>query len=208
LSSPPERPAAARTGPGAPLPSFNELVNELLGLPAEGKPLQVRGMPLADMLNGHAHELLHTAAKRVHEDGSRDLSAEHLLWAAAKTDPARSLFLEVAVDPDVVAAEVAKVLPLESADGAEPARRGLGKDAARVIGTAHARARSTGSALVGPEHILDALLNEPEAGVAAILTDGSVDIRRLSMFTERDELRMRDDPESTDDLRDGEREDR
>lgn len=208
MPTPPERPAAASTGPGAALPSFNELVNELLGLPAEGKPLQVRGMPLADVLNAHAHELLYTAAKRVHEDGSRDLSAEHLLWAAAKTDPSRSLFLKVSVDPDVVAMEVERVLPIPSAGGDGPERRGLGKDAARVIGTAHARARATGSALISPDHILDALLNEPEAGVAAILTDGSVDVERLSMFTERDEVRLRDDPAAADGALDEAREDR
>ena len=195
MSTPPDRPAAP-TGPHPPLPTFNELVGELLGLPAEEKPLRVRGKPLSDVLNAHAHELLYTAAKRVHEDGSRNLSAEHLLWAATKTDPARNLFLKVGVDPDVVAMEVGKVLPISSADtdtGSTP-RRGLGSDAARVIGTAHARAQATGSTLIGPAHILDALLNEPEAGVAAILTDGSVDVERLSMFAERDEHRLCDDP--------------
>jgi ATP-dependent Clp protease ATP-binding subunit ClpC len=207
LSTPPDRPAAS-AAPGSPLPSFNELVNELLGLPAEGKPLQVRGMPLAELLNAHAHELLYTAAKRVHEDGSRDLSAEHLLWAATKTDPSRSLFLKVSVDPDVVAMEIEKVLPIQSADTGRPVRRGLGKDAARVIGTAHTRAAATGSSLIGPDHILDALLNEPEAGVAAILSEGSVDVDRLGMFAERDELRLRDNPDGTLDEDHEDREDR
>ena len=207
MSTPPDPPGAP-AGPGAALPSFDELVNGLLGLPAEGKPLQVRGMPLAEVLNAHAHELFYRAAKRVHEDGSRNVSAEHLLWAATKVDPARSLFLEVSIDPDVIASETGKVLPLPADDAAKPARRGLGSDAARIIGTAHARARATGSSLVGPEHILDALLNEPDAGVAAILDDGSVDVARLGMLTGRDELRLRDDGDGIENPRDEEREDR
>jgi len=168
----------------------------------------VRGMQLAQVLNAHGHELLYRAAKRVHEDGSPHLSAEHLLWAATKVDPARTLFLKVSVDPDVVARETDKVLPVRSADTVKPARRGLGSDAARVIGTAHARARATGSSLVGPEHILDALLNEPDASVAAILDDGSVDVARLNMLTARDELRLRDGGDGVEDPQDEQREDR
>lgn len=189
MSTSPDRHAGS-SGPDAGLPSFNELVNGLLGLPPEDEPLRVRGMALADLLNAHAHELLYAAAKRVHEDGSPNLSAEHLLWAATKVDPSRSLFQEVSVDPDVVATEIDKVLPARSPDAAAPPRRGLGADAARVIGTAHARAQATGSSLIGPAHILDALLNGPEAGVAAILADGSVDVERLCMFAERDERRL------------------
>jgi ATP-dependent Clp protease ATP-binding subunit ClpC len=207
LSTPPDRHAASAE-PAPALPTFDELVNELLGLPPEGKPLQLRGLPLADTLNAHAHELLYAAARRVREDGSRSLSAEHLLWAATKVDPSRSLFLKVSVDPDVVAVETDRVLPVHPGDTAGPERRGLGSDAARVLGTAQARARATGSSLIGPEHILDALLNEPEAGVAAILADGSVDVERLNMFAARDEVRLRDEGDGLDGTAGEEREDR
>jgi ATP-dependent Clp protease ATP-binding subunit ClpC len=192
----PERPAGSRE-PGSALPSFNELINDLLGLPPDGKPVQVRGMPLSDLLNAHAHELVFTAAKRVHDDGSPNLTAEHLLWAAAKVDPSRSLFLKVSVDPDVVASEIDKILPRRGEDPSGRQPRGLGPDAARIIGTAHARALATGSSQIGPEHILDALLNEPQAGVAAMLSDESVDVRRLRMFTEGDERRLRNNAEDT-----------
>jgi ATP-dependent Clp protease ATP-binding subunit ClpC len=180
------------TSPGDPPPSFSELINGLLGLPPDCEPLQVHGMPLGELLNGHAHELLHEAAKRVHEDGSPQLSDSHLLWAATKVDPSRSLFQRVSVDPDVVAMEIDKVLPGPAEEGSKPVEPGLSPEAAHFIGLAQERAQETGSALVGPEHILDALLTQPSSSVVVMLDDGAVDIRRLRMFAERDELRFSD----------------
>jgi ATP-dependent Clp protease ATP-binding subunit ClpC len=180
------------TSSGDPLPSFSELINELLGLPPGAAPPQVRGTPLGDLLNGHAHKLVHEAAKRVHEDGSPQLSASHLLWAATKVDPSRSLFRRVSVDPDVVAMEIDKVLPGPPEAGSKPVERGLSPEASHVIGLAQERAQETGSSLVGPEHILDALLTQPSSGVVVMLDDGAVDIRRLRMFAESDELRFND----------------
>lgn len=191
MSTSSDRPAASGE-PGSSIPTFNELINGLLGLPPDGKPLQVRDRPLGETLNAAGHQLLHTAAKRVHDDGSPNLSAEHLLWATTKVDPARSLFLKVGVDPDMVATEIDRVLPLPNDDPGKPPSHGLGTDAGRILGTAYVRAQSTGSSLIGPEHILDALLNEPHAGVAAMLSDDSVDVERLRMFAESDELRLSD----------------
>lgn len=186
------------TSSGEPLPSFSELIKGLLGLPPDGEPLRVRGTPLGELLNGHAHELVHEAAKRVHEDGSPQLSAAHLLWAATKVDPSRNLFRRVSVDPDVVALEIDKVLPGPAKNGSPSVERGLSPEAAHVIGLAQERAQETGSALVAPEHILDALLTQPSSDVVVMLDDGAVDVRRLRMFTERDEVRFGDAVDSPD----------
>jgi ATP-dependent Clp protease ATP-binding subunit ClpC len=180
-------------GSGEALPSFSELINGLLGLPPDGEPLQVHGRPLGDLLNAQGHELVHTAAKRAHQDGAPRLDAGHLLWATAKVDPSRSLFQKVSVDPDVVAVEIGKVLPQAADDGSGRAERGLSAGATRAIADAETRAKATGSALVGPEHILDALLTDPDSGVVVLLDDGALDVRRLRMFAERAELRLSDE---------------
>ncbi|MBR7835421.1 ATP-dependent Clp protease ATP-binding subunit [Actinospica durhamensis] len=135
-------------------------------------------MPIGRLLTESARELLSRASLRAREDGSEDLDTEHLLWASTQTEPTRTLLRRAGIDPDDLGEAVAEALPGESdTPSAEP---GLTPAAKRALIGAHARSQATGDSYVGPEHILGALLDDPDSGAGRFLSDQAVDARDLS----------------------------
>ncbi|MGW0767037.1 ATP-dependent Clp protease ATP-binding subunit [Streptomyces sp. NPDC002676] len=167
-------------GPSDP---FSELLNRFFGMSPASSPPAVQRVPIGRLLTESSQELLNLAARRAVEDGTSDLDTEHLLWAATKVDPARALLAQAGVDPDTLAAEIAKILPHESGEpSAEP---GLTPAAKRTLATAYARSQATGTSYIGPEHILGALLDDPDSGATRFLRAEGEDVRKLAGLTEQ-----------------------
>ncbi|MYU07111.1 AAA domain-containing protein [Streptomyces sp. SID8366] len=171
---------------GAPFGSqdpFSELLNRFFGMSPASSPPAVQRVPIGRLLTESSQELLNLAAQRAAEDGTSDLDTEHLLWAATKVEPSRRLLLQVDVDPDTLANEIAKVLPHES--GQPAAQPGLTPAAKRTLGAAYAQSQAAGVSYIGPEHILAALLGDSDTGAARLLRAEGMDTRKLSGLAEQ-----------------------
>jgi ATP-dependent Clp protease ATP-binding subunit ClpC len=123
-------------------------------------------------------ELLQRAAGRAADAGSRDLGAEHLLWAALDDAVARRVLEAADADPDALAAQ------LEEEAGEHPGGRGGGEislapDAKRTLLSAHEESRALGSSYIGPEHVLLALAADEESEAGRLLSRFGVSHTRL-----------------------------
>ncbi|AZM47373.1 Clp protease [Streptomyces sp. WAC 06738] len=156
---------------------FSDLLNRFFGMSPATSPPAVQRVPIGRLLTDSARELIGRAQRRAEEDGSVDLDTEHLLWACTQVDPARSVLAHAGADPDELARAVAEALPGEgSAASAEPE---LTPAAKRVLRGAVARSQANGTSYIGPEHILGALLDDPDAGAARLLGAYGTDTDRL-----------------------------
>ncbi|MEV5607408.1 ATP-dependent Clp protease ATP-binding subunit [Streptomyces sp. NPDC052225] len=166
---------------GSPDP-FGELLNRFFGTSPAASPPAVQRVPIGRLLTDSARELLGRAGNKAVEDGSSDLDTEHLLWAATQVDPARAVLVQAGAEPDALAAVIAKILPGESGEpSAEP---GLTPAAKRTLARAYVRSQEAGVSYIGPEHILGALLDDPDAGAARLLRAQGVDVDRLRGATD------------------------
>ncbi|WP_189956417.1 ATP-dependent Clp protease ATP-binding subunit [Streptomyces alanosinicus] len=171
---------------GAPFGSsdpFSELFNRFFGMSPASSPPAVQRVPIGRLLTESSQELLSLAARRAVEDGTSDLDTEHLLWAATQVEPSRRLLSQVGVDPDALAAEIAKILPRES--GEPSAQPGLTPAAKRTLGAAYAHSQAAGVSYIGPEHILGALLGDGDTGAAKLLRAEGRDTQKLADLTEQ-----------------------
>ncbi|MYU26460.1 ATP-dependent Clp protease ATP-binding subunit [Streptomyces sp. SID8352] len=167
-------------GPSDP---FSDLLNRFFGMSPASSPPAVQRVPIGRLLTESSRELLNLAARRAAEDGTSDLDTEHLLWAATRVEPARSLLAQAGVDPGALGERIAEVLPRESGEpSSEP---GLTPAAKRTLAAAYARSQAAGISYVGPEHILGALLDGDDSGAARLLRAEGEDVRRLSGLTEQ-----------------------
>ncbi|MFH9404168.1 ATP-dependent Clp protease ATP-binding subunit [Streptomyces sp. NPDC017638] len=162
---------------------FSELLNRFFGMSPASSPPAVQRVPIGRLLTESSQTLLNLAAQRAADDGTSDLDTEHLLWAATQVEPSRRLLARVGVEPDTLAAELAKVLPRES--GAPSAQPGLTPAAKRTLRAAYARSQATGVSYIGPEHILGALIGDSDTGAARMLRAEGLDAKRLAGLTEQ-----------------------
>ncbi|MFI9626741.1 ATP-dependent Clp protease ATP-binding subunit [Streptomyces sp. NPDC052042] len=161
---------------------FSELLNRFFGMSPASSPPAVQRVPIGRLLTESSLRLLQLAGQRAVGDGTSDLDTEHLLWAATKVDPARTLLAQAGTDPEALASRIAKILPRESGEpSAEP---GLTPAAKRTLTAAYARSQAAGVSYIGPEHILGALLDDPDSGASRLLEAEGQDVKRLAGLTE------------------------
>ncbi|MFE0653915.1 ATP-dependent Clp protease ATP-binding subunit [Streptomyces sp. NPDC059534] len=162
---------------------FSDMLNRFFGMSPASSPPAVQRVPIGRLLTESSHELLGTATRKAVKDGTPDLDTEHLLWAATQVDPARRMLAQAGVDPDALAAQLDQVLPRESGEpSSEP---GLTPAAKRTLAAAYARSQAAGVSYIGPEHILGALLADPDSGAGRLLGADDVDVRRLRGLTDQ-----------------------
>ncbi|MFF9817835.1 ATP-dependent Clp protease ATP-binding subunit [Streptomyces sp. NPDC014006] len=161
---------------------FSEILNRFFGMSPGASPPQVQRVPIGRLLTESAQDLINRATRKAAEDGSADLDTEHLLWACTQVEPARGLLSQAGLDPDDLAKKIAAVLPGES--GTPSAQPGLTPAAKRVLLRAHARSQATGVSYIGPEHILGALLDTPDAAAAKLLTGSGMELDGLRRAAE------------------------
>jgi len=161
---------------------FSELLGRFFGMSPASSPPAVQRVPIGRLLTDSARELLTQASARARADGSPDLDTEHLLWAATRAEPTRTVLTRAGADPDRLAKAIEAALPGES--GTPSAEPGLTPAAKRVLLGAHARSQATGSSYIGAEHILAALLDDPDSGAGRFLSGQQMDARDVSRHAE------------------------
>jgi ATP-dependent Clp protease ATP-binding subunit ClpC len=166
---------------------FTDMFNRFLGLNPGSGPPAIERVPIGRLLSDKARELLALAAKRAADDGSADLDTDHLLWAATQLEPSRTALAQAGADPDQLAAELAEALPGGTLPpSSEPH---LTPAAKRALLAAHAASQAAGSSYIGPQHILAALVEDPDsaAGHALAAHAGAPQELRKSQAPERKE---------------------
>ncbi|MFE2345677.1 ATP-dependent Clp protease ATP-binding subunit [Kitasatospora cineracea] len=162
--------------------AFSELLNRFFGLNPAASPPAVQRVPIGRLLTESARDLIARAELRAQEDGSTDLDTPHLLWAATQVDPSRGLLAQAGADPDKLAAAIERSLPAGAADpSVDP---GLTPAAKRVLIGAHARSQAAGVSYIGPEHVLAALLDDPDSAAGRLLGAQGADASRLQRGAE------------------------
>jgi ATP-dependent Clp protease ATP-binding subunit ClpC len=157
---------------------FNDLLNRFFGMSPQSSPPAVQRVPIGQLLTDSARDLIGRASARAAEDGSADLDTEHLLWAATQMEPTRGILAAANVDPEQLARTVAAALP--ASGGTPSATPGLTPAAKRVLIGAHERSRAAGASYVGPQHILAALLEDPDSGAGRLLGSYQVEPKDLA----------------------------
>jgi ATP-dependent Clp protease ATP-binding subunit ClpC len=149
--------------------SFDEFLARFFGAGAPRR--QGQRVDITRLMSGPARDLLAAAAAQVAEWGGTDLDTEHLLWAAARTEPTRQLLARAGADPDSLAGDIER-------DAGRGERReeppSLTPAAKRALLDSHRISRATGSSYIGPEHILFALSVNPESGAGRMLAAARV----------------------------------
>ncbi|MFJ4674475.1 MULTISPECIES: ATP-dependent Clp protease ATP-binding subunit [unclassified Kitasatospora] len=162
--------------------AFSELLNRFFGLNPAASPPAVQRVPIGRLLTESSRDLIARAELRAQEDGSTDLDTPHLLWAATRVEPSRGLLAQSGADPDRLAAAIERGLPAGAADpSVDP---GLTPAAKRVLIGAHARSQAAGVSYIGPEHILAALLDDPDSAAGRLLGAQGADPSRLQRGAE------------------------
>ncbi|CAM06116.1 ATP-dependent Clp protease ATP-binding subunit ClpC [Saccharopolyspora erythraea NRRL 2338] len=156
---------------------FAELLNRFLGIAPTASPPAVQRVPIGRLLTEAGTELISAAAERAKQDGSSDLDTEHLLWAATQIEPARGLLIRAGAEPDHLADRIAEILP--GASSQPSASPGLTPSAKRALIRAHARSRAAGVSYIGPEHVLGALLDDPDAAAVKLLRSQEINTDKL-----------------------------
>ncbi|MCF2527368.1 ATP-dependent Clp protease ATP-binding subunit [Yinghuangia soli] len=167
-------------GPSDP---FADLLNRFFGTSPAASPPAVQRVPIGRLLTESSRELLARASGKAEEDGSADLDTLHLLWAATQTEPSRALLAKAGAAPERLGQDIAAVLPRE--DGMPSAEPGLTPAAKRVLIASHARSQAAGGSYIGPEHILGALLDDPDTGAAKLLRARGTDVDALDQAVDR-----------------------
>ncbi|MGP3986142.1 ATP-dependent Clp protease ATP-binding subunit [Streptomyces sp. 3N207] len=161
---------------------FSDLLDSFFGTSPPSEPPTTGPVPSGRLLTDSARELLVRASSRARQDGSAELDTEHLLWAATRTHPSRGLLSRAGIDPDQLAEAVAAALPGES--GTPSAEPGLTPAAKRALLAAYGYSRAAGVSHSGPEHLLRALLDDPDSGAGRLLESQGGDLRRLGRDAE------------------------
>ncbi|MHC3819653.1 ATP-dependent Clp protease ATP-binding subunit [Streptomyces sp. NBC_00341] len=162
---------------------FSEMLDRFFGTSPASSPPAVQRVPIGRLLTESSHELLGLATQKAAENGTSDLDTEHLLWAATQVDPARSLLAQAGVDVDALAARIAEVLPREA--GEPSATPGLTPAAKRTLAAAYAGSQAADVSYIGPEHILAALLEDPDSGANRFLRAQDLDTQKLRGHADR-----------------------
>ncbi|MFE2430181.1 ATP-dependent Clp protease ATP-binding subunit [Streptomyces sp. NPDC059373] len=164
---------------------FAELFNRFLGLSPMSAPPAVQRVPIGRLLSDSARQLLALAVQRATEDGSDDLDTDHLLWAATQVEATRDALAKAGADPDQLAGELSEILPKGRLEqGEEPQ---LTPAAKRTLLNAHALSQATGVSYIGPQHILQSLVEQPQSAAGQALANhvGSPDQLRRAAEAEQ-----------------------
>ncbi|MGW4163151.1 ATP-dependent Clp protease ATP-binding subunit [Streptomyces sp. NPDC004788] len=164
---------------------FGDLLNHFFGMSPQSSPPAVQRVPIGRLLTESSHELLGLATRKAVEDGTTDLDTQHLLWAATQVEPSRRILDRAGVNPDKLAEQIASGGMLARESGEPSAEPGLTPAAKRTLAAAHAYAQAAGVSYIGPEHILGALLSDPDSGATRFLRAEDTDVQKLRGLAEQ-----------------------
>src|SRR5579875_3408791 len=137
---------------------------------------RVQQVDISRLLNEQARELLARASRQAAAWGSPDVDAVHLLWAATQLPATRKLLQQAGVDVEALARRLQ-----ETADRRSPREEvtSLSPAAKRILLDAFAQSQAARVSYIGPEHILQALAENPETRAGELLSDSLADSSQL-----------------------------
>jgi ATP-dependent Clp protease ATP-binding subunit ClpC len=157
--------------PGGPQGSgpFDDFFQAFLG--PGGAQRGMQRVDITQLLTNQAREVLAAAARQAAAWGDTDLDGEHLLWALAGHEPTRTLLSRAGADPDQLRSRLEAQLRRGEPTNQPPV---LTPAAKRALLDAHQVSRASGSTYIGPEHLLFALVLNPESGAGRVLYSARV----------------------------------
>ncbi|WP_067574721.1 ATP-dependent Clp protease ATP-binding subunit [Nocardia acidivorans] len=148
--------------------SIDDIFQRFFGSGMAAQP-PVQRIDLTRLLSDSAKSVVDGARAAAHEWGSAEITPEHLLYAAAETEPARGIIAEIGRDPKQLREQ------MRTAAGSGIGAHGgghalaLSPDAKAALRNAQRSAAEAGSSYIGPEHILLGIAAIPESPAARAL---------------------------------------
>ncbi|MFB8009685.1 ATP-dependent Clp protease ATP-binding subunit [Nocardia sp. NPDC056000] len=148
--------------------SIDDIFERFFGSGMTAQP-PVQRIDLTRLLSESAKAVVDGARAAAHEWGSAEITPEHLLYAAADTEPATSIIAEIGRDPKQLREQ------MRSAAGSGIGAHGgghalaLSPAAKAALRNAQRSAAEAGSSYIGPEHILLGIAASPDTPAAQAL---------------------------------------
>ncbi|UQS24147.1 ATP-dependent Clp protease ATP-binding subunit [Amycolatopsis thermalba] len=153
-------------GPGSP---FDQFLAQFFGNAVPSR--RPNAVDITRLMSDQARELVAHAAEKAAEQGRTDVDTEQLLWAATQASPTRRLLESAGADPDDIAREIDRH---GNGAGQRSTPAMLAPGAKRTLLDAHGIARTLGSTYIGPQHLLLALVANPDSAAGRILARAGV----------------------------------
>ncbi|ORA37276.1 ATP-dependent Clp protease ATP-binding subunit [Mycobacterium aquaticum] len=137
---------------------FDDVFQRFFGPGARSRP-PVQQVDLGRLLTDSAKQLVGAARDAAVEWGNPEITAEHLLYAAATNEPTRDAIAGLQLDPDQVAEQMKAAAGSGDGSGGTPT---LSPAAKRALRVAQQHAAQAGQSYVGPEDILLGIAATPD----------------------------------------------
>ncbi|ACU96188.1 ATP-dependent Clp protease ATP-binding subunit [Saccharomonospora viridis] len=149
---------------------FDSLLAQFFGNAFPGRRPHAVG--ITRLMSEQALALVSAAVRQVAEWGNRELDSTHLLWAATRVPGSRELIQRAGADPDALAERMER----EATERRQEVRGTpvLTPGAKRTLLDAHQISRGLRSSYIGPEHILLALVANPDSRAGLMLNEAGV----------------------------------
>ncbi|AKT51654.1 ATP-dependent Clp protease ATP-binding subunit [Arsenicicoccus sp. oral taxon 190] len=161
-------------GNGSP---FDDIFERFFGTSGASRA-PVQRVDVSRLLTDDARDLLTAAVSEAAERGNEEVTPEHVVLAAATTDPGRDVLTQVGLSPDTVAATVSGWLDGLPTPGDGTPR--LGPRLRLAIQMAQTHQARNGAGYISPEALLIGIAANPENPSAKLLTHQPVSPTRSS----------------------------
>ncbi|MGV9680174.1 ATP-dependent Clp protease ATP-binding subunit [Nocardia sp. NPDC003482] len=151
--------------------TFDDIFSRFFGTGLTAQP-PVQRTDLARLLSDNAKNLLTEARDAARQWGNSEITPEHLLYAAARVQPSRTVIGELGLDPDKIADQMREAMNRNgsSAAGQDDGVVGFGPAARLTLRAAQRSAAEAGASYIGPEHILLGIASNSDSPAAQALS--------------------------------------
>ncbi|WP_040805387.1 Clp protease N-terminal domain-containing protein, partial [Nocardia concava] len=149
--------------------SFDDIFNRFFGSGMSRQP-PVQRIDLSRLLSESAKRVVDEARQAAHDWGSTEITPEHLLYAAANVEPAKSIIAEIGRDPEQLRKQ------MQTAAGSGVGAHGgdhalaLSPAAKLALRNSQRSAAEAGSSYIGPEHLLLGIASVQDSPAAQALS--------------------------------------
>ncbi|EIE98178.1 ATP-dependent Clp protease ATP-binding subunit [Saccharomonospora glauca] len=148
---------------------FDQLLAQFFGNAMPGRRPHAVG--ITRLMSEQALALVSAAVRQVSEWRQSELDSTHLLWAATRVPGSRELLQRAGANPDALAERVEREAAERRSPQSTPV---LTPGAKRTLLDAHQISRGLRSSYIGPEHILLALVANPDSRAGLMLSEAGV----------------------------------
>ncbi|MGH3630754.1 MAG: Clp protease N-terminal domain-containing protein, partial [Sciscionella sp.] len=160
--------------------SFDDFLARMFGssgVTPGGGPSQARRIDISTMMTEQAQQLLVAAARYAGERGHAELDSLHLIIAMTQDEQVSALLTSAGGDVSAIATDAERKLPGAGTPNSE--QRALTAATKQTLLEALQAARALGSTYIGPEHILLAMVANPNSTAGRLLAAHGVAPERI-----------------------------